>query len=172
MRVLGGRRGFLRPFGPGFPLWVSILISVFFCGGCGKGGPGAPADAAVRPAETNRALDAAYQRELDDQIGLRARRAAARNRALARMREIEERVRGALPEGASGEQVAAACRKEPEWAGLEAECKARDDELAAQAVEVRDLIRRRIGRENQRLRELAGGAPRGPAAGAGKKKDK
>lgn len=174
MRFLSGFRGVRRPAGACFALWVSILISAFFCGGCGKGGgpspgPGAGAGPAVSPAETNRPQDAAYVAALREQGARRTRIVAGRNRALARMRVIEERVRGSLPKDAPEERVAAACREDPAWAGLEAERRAGDEAIERQAAEIRTMIHDRMARESRRRRELEekpAEAPATPGGGA------
>ena len=116
--------------------------------------PEPPAPAATNaPAKTaaSRADDAAYQAQLKDHIAAQRRTYVAREQILARMEQVRERARKALPEGATDEQVKAELennpRKYPGWRELVAALANNQEELENKKASASAAIRRRILRE-------------------------
>ncbi len=109
-------------------------------------------------AETNvvsRAKDPAYQKALKDVQTRRREIAKERTKVLDEMRELAEKVRAALPKGATDAQVRAELegnpQKYPEWQDLvrrlrEVEAKAKKD-----LSDARGMVRERILREQADL---------------------
>lgn len=115
--------------------------------------------ASPEPAVTNasakkvvlRADDAAYQAQVTNHIAAQRRTNVARERILARMEQLRERARKALPEGATDEQVKAELennpRKYPGWHELVAALEQNAEESKNNSAAAQTTIRRRILRE-------------------------
>ena len=111
------------------------------------------------PAVTNaqakkaasRADDAAYQAQLKDHIVAQRNVNIAREKILARMEQVRERARKALPEGATDEQVKAELegnpRKYPAWGALVSALAKSQEELENKKASAQAMVRRRILRE-------------------------
>ena len=98
-----------------------------------------------------RADDAAYQAQLKDHIAAQRSVNVAREKILARMEQVRERARKALPEGATDEQVKAELegnpRKYPAWGELVAALAKNQEELENKKASAVAAIRRRVLRE-------------------------
>ena len=114
--------------------------------------PPAPAvtNASAKKA-VSRADDAAYQAQLKDHIAAQRSVNVAREKILARMEQVRERARKALPKGATDEQVKAELegnpRKYPAWGELVAALAKSQEELENKKASAEAAIRRRILRE-------------------------
>lgn len=151
-RGFGEFTAFRKPLCPYFLIILSMLMFSLFSSGCKKKNPSDTNTLA--PAETNRLVDAVYQKQLKKNIGDQQQKVAERNVLLARIRRIEQEVRDQLPEGATEEDFKAACGKIPEWNALQAERQARNEGIEKQTEEMRDRIRKRIQSESKRRLEL------------------
>ena len=113
--------------------------------------PPAPAMTNAPKKVAARADDAAYQAQLKDHIAAQRSVNVAREKILARMEQLRERARKALPEGATDEQVKAELegnpRKYPAWGELVAALAKSQEELENKKASAEAAIRRRILRE-------------------------
>lgn len=114
--------------------------------------PSAPA-VSNAPAKkvVSRADDAAYQAQVTNLIAAQRRTNLAREQILARMEQLRERARKALPEGATEEQVTAALennpRKYPGWRELGMALEKNSEEIKSNRATAQTTIRRHILRE-------------------------
>ena len=111
------------------------------------------------PAMTNapakkvvsRMADPAYRAQVTNLIAVQRRTNVARERILARMEQVRERARKALPEGATDEQVKAELesnpRKYPAWRELVAALEQNAEESKSNSAAAHATIRRRILRD-------------------------
>ena len=105
------------------------------------------------PAEkvVSRTDDAAYQAQLQDHVAAQRRTNTARARVLARMAEIREQAKKALPSGATDAQVAAEIegnpQKYPAWRELVAALEKNAEESQRNRATAAATVRRRILRE-------------------------
>lgn len=113
--------------------------------------PPAPAMTNAPKKVASRADDAAYQAQVRDAIAAQQRTNVAHEKILARMKQVRERARKALPEGATDEQVKAELegnpRKYPAWGELVAALAKIQEELENKKASASAVIRRRILRE-------------------------
>ncbi len=113
--------------------------------------PPAPAMTNAPKKVAARADDAAYQAQLKDHIAAQRSVNVAREKILARMEQLRERARKALPEGATDEQVKAELegnpRKYPAWGELVAALAKNQEELENKKASAVAAIRRRVLRE-------------------------
>ncbi len=113
--------------------------------------PPAPAMTNAPKKVAARADDAAYQAQLKDHIAAQRSVNVAREKILARMEQLRERARKALPEGATDEQVKAELegnpRKYPAWGELVAALAKNQEELENKKASAQAAIRHRILRE-------------------------
>ena len=114
--------------------------------------------ASSAPAVTNapakavsRMDDAVYRAQVTNLIAAQRRTYVARERILARMEQVRERARKALPEGATDEQVKAELesnpRQYPAWRELVAALEQNAEESKRNSAAAQTTIRRRILRE-------------------------
>ena len=114
--------------------------------------------ASSAPAVTNapakavsRMDDPAYRAQVTNLIAAQRRTNVARERILARMEQVRERARKALPEGATDEQVKAELesnpRQYPAWRELVAALEQNAEESKRNSAAAQTTIRRRILRE-------------------------
>ena len=122
--------------------------------GCERKESASPAPSVTNaPAKkvASRADDAAYQAQLKDHIAAQRNVNIAREKILARMEQMRERARKALPEGATDEQVKAELegnpRKYPAWGELVSALANNQEELENKKASAQAAIRRRILRE-------------------------
>ncbi len=114
--------------------------------------PSAPsATNAPENKAASRADDTAYQTKLKDHLAAQRDANVERARILARMEQVRERARKALPQGASDEQVTAELegnpRQYPAWGELVSALKKNAEEINDNNAAARAAIRRRILRE-------------------------
>lgn len=111
--------------------------------------PGAATSAVQRAA--SRADDPAYQAQVTNHIAAQRNVNVEREKILARMEQMRERARKALPAGATDEQVKAELegnpRKYPAWGELVAALAKSQEELENNKASAYATIRRRILRE-------------------------
>ena len=164
MRTFPGKRrlalSIARPTG----VLLSVLLSMFFCAagltGCKKGDDSkaaAGAKAPINPAETNRFLDPAYNKEIDTRIDQQQKSLSERNKVEEALKKLEEEIRTkeALPKDASEKDVLAAFRKDPEWVKLQEKMSGMTKAIADQTKANADTIRARLMKEAQAKKTLA-----------------
>ena len=111
--------------------------------------PSAPA-VSNAPAKkvVTRANDAAYQAQVTNLIAAQRRTQGVRVRLLARMEQLRERARKALPDGATDEQVKAELennpQKYPAWRELVSALEQNAEESKSNSAAAPATIRRRI----------------------------
>ena len=122
--------------------------------GCERKESASPAPAVTNaPAKkaASRVDDAAYQAQLKDHIAAQRNANVAREKILARMEQVRERARKALPADATDEQVKAELegnpRKYPAWEELVAALAKNQEELENKKASAYAAVRRRILRE-------------------------
>ena len=117
----------------------------------------AASNAPAAKQAVSRAGDAAYQAQLKGRIAAQRNVDVGREKILARMEQLRERARKALPEGATEEQVKAELegdpRKYPAWGELVSALAKNQKELENKKASAYAAIRSRI------LREAAEQAP-------------
>ena len=113
--------------------------------------PPAPAVTNASAKAASRLDDPAYRAQVTNLIAAQRRTYVARERILARMEQVRERARKALPEGATDEQVKAELesnpRQYPAWRELVAALEQNAEESKRNSAAAQTTIRRRILRE-------------------------
>ena len=113
--------------------------------------PSAPAVTNAPAKAASRLDDPAYRAQVTNHIAAQRRTYVAREQILARMEQVRERARKALPEGATDEQVKAELesnpRKYPGWRELVAALEQNAEESKSNSAAAQTTIRRRILRE-------------------------
>ena len=113
--------------------------------------PSAPAVTNAPAKAVSRLDDPAYQAQVTNHIAAQRRTNVARERVRARMEQMRERARKALPEGAPDEQVKAELennpRQYPAWRELVAALEQNAEESKRNSAAAQTTIRRRILRE-------------------------
>ena len=132
----------------------AVLCACACLVGCERKEVASPASAVTNaPAKkvVSRADDAAYQAQVTNRIAAQRRTNVARERILARMEQVRERARKALPEGATDEQVTAELennpRKYPGWRELGMALEKNAEENSRNNAAAQAMVRRRIQRE-------------------------
>ena len=122
--------------------------------GCERKESASPAPTVTNnaPAKAvSRMDDPAYRAQVTNLIAAQRRTNVARERILARMEQLRERARKALPEGATEEQVTAALennpRKYPGWRELGMALEKNSEEIKSNRATAQTTIRRHILRE-------------------------
>ncbi|MBQ6340836.1 MAG: hypothetical protein IJI36_16990 [Kiritimatiellae bacterium] len=113
--------------------------------------PPAPAVTNASAKAASRLDDPAYRAQVTNLIAAQRRTYVAREQILARMEQVRERARKALPEGATDEQVKAELesnpRQYPAWRELVAALEQNAEESKRNSAAAQTTIRRRILRE-------------------------
>ena len=113
--------------------------------------PPAPAVTNASAKAASRLDDPAYRARVTNHIAAQRRTYVAREQILARMEQVRERARKALPEGATDEQVKAELesnpRQYPAWRELVAALEQNAEESKRNSAAAQTTIRRRILRE-------------------------
>ena len=133
-------------------VFLSILLFGLLLTGCKK--TENPETNTLSPAETNRLVDVAYQKQLKGDIDEQQKQVGERNAVLQQINAIEAKVREQLPEEVSEEDFKAACEKLPEWRDLQARRKVMNDGIQKQTEEMRRRIQKRIQAEGRKRLEL------------------
>jgi hypothetical protein len=144
--------------------WIlPVLLSIFFCAagltGCKKAEDSKTAGAKtpINPAETNRFLDAAYNKDVNTRISQQQQALTERGKVQQALKTIEDaiRIKEALPKDAPQEAVLAAFKKNPEWVKLQEKMDAMTQAITNQAKANADAIRARLMKEAQAKKTLA-----------------
>lgn len=113
--------------------------------------PPAPAVTNASAKAASRLDDPAYRAQVTNLIAAQRRTYVAREQILARMEQVRERARKALPEGATDEQVKAELesnpRQYPAWRELVAALEQNAEESKRNSAAAQTTIRLRILRE-------------------------
>ena len=135
-------------------LWGAVLCVCACLVGCERKESASPAPAVTNaPAKkvVLRTDDAAYQAQVTNHIAAQRRTNVARGRILARMEQLRERARKALPKGATDEQVTAELennqQKYPGWRELGMALGKNAEESKSNNAAAQAMVRRRILRE-------------------------
>lgn len=138
-------------------VFVSLLVA-----GCKKRAvpesvaAGAPAPD-LRSVVTNRMLDPAYRKALDQNRQEQGKKASERNRIVEKMTGLIAKTRTLLPAGADDATVKAELAKNPEWQALEAQNARMIGEIEKTLAEARETVRKRMETEVRDVKAVAEG---------------
>ena len=139
----------------------AVLCACACLVGCGReeqAAPAAPAEPAAKRS-VSRADDTNYQAQVRGMIDANRRTYAERQGILARMEQVRERARKALPANATDEQVMAEIegnpQKYPAWRELVAALGNNAEELKGNNAAALSTVRRRVLREVAEQRKSA-----------------
>ena len=141
---------------------VSMVFVGFLLGGCKKRTvpaeePSASAAPRLESVVTNRMMDAAYRKALDQNRQEQGKAAFARNQIVEKMEALVAQARAALPAGADSQAVKAELAKNPEWQALEAQNARAVTEIDKTLAEARETVRKRLLAEARDVKAVAEG---------------
>jgi len=133
----------------------AVLCACACLVGCGREDALPPALPAEKPAQAvkdvSRAHDAEYQKQLKGYVAVERQVQAGRAGIEAKMAQLRERAKKALPAGATDEQIEAELvnnpRKYPAWNELCAALKSIGEEVERNRAAAQTAVRRRVLRE-------------------------